>query len=81
MDSREKIRRQISIARRETLTVVEIVWGASPQWPFVRSQLLRILGERGLEGRLLGFGQDDGTNIEKNQGRDEQWEIKGTRRR
>ncbi|MGK5086318.1 hypothetical protein WDW86_02070 [Bdellovibrionota bacterium FG-2] len=44
--------RLISILRREQLALIESVYGQTPQWEFVRSQMLRLLGERGFEGEL-----------------------------
>lgn len=47
--------KQISIARRELLGAVEAVYGDTSQWRYIRGQILRALGERGLEGRLRVF--------------------------
>ena len=51
-----QLKRQISISRREIVSLVEAVYGTSSQWEYVRSQLLTLLGDKGLEGgvsRLL----------------------------
>lgn len=58
-------KRQISIARREILAIVEAVYGETPQWGFVRGKLLAALGDRGLEGavqRVLRENQDGRCN-------------------
>lgn len=64
METFQEVLRHISVARHEILSVVDAVYGGTPQWPFVRSQLLRILGERGLEGRVGEYVKGAGAAVE-----------------
>lgn len=52
----EKFKRVRSIVqqiRDLILADVELEIGDSPRWPHVRSRLLKYLGDRGLEGRIV----------------------------
>ncbi len=40
--------------RNEILNIVQAAV-SDQKWPFIRSRILRSLGEKGLEGRLLGL--------------------------
>ncbi len=70
--SKDAALRDVAIARRKILALVEGVFGNSSQWPFIRTQLLTILGERGLQGAIdkafEGIG-NDGDRNHQNSGR------------
>lgn len=54
------IGRAVSICRREVLSLLEAVYGGTQQWSFIRSRVLTLLGDRGLEGRIIGIlGEED----------------------
>lgn len=42
-------------ARGETIDLLELVLGKSEQWPALRSRILRIFGDRGLEGSVVSL--------------------------
>lgn len=42
-------------ARGETIDLLELVLGQSPQWPSLRSRVLRIFGDRGLEATAISL--------------------------
>lgn len=46
----DDIIREIRKARGETTDLLELAVGASDQWPTYRARILRIFGDRGLEG-------------------------------
>lgn len=54
----QKIIEEIRRSRGFTLDVVELVIGDSPEWKMVRSRLLKIFGERGLEQKILEIMSD-----------------------
>lgn len=58
----QKIIEEIRRSRGFTLDIVELVLGDSPDWKMVRSRLLKIFGERGLEQKILEImsGDSDG---------------------
>lgn len=59
----QKIIEEIRRSRGFTLDVVELVIGDSPEWKMVRSRLLKIFGERGLEQRVHQIlTEDDESN-------------------
>jgi hypothetical protein len=60
VDLSKELQREVSISRREIVTLIEAVYGQTPQWNFVRSQLLTLLGDRGLEGNLKGVIRENG---------------------
>lgn len=47
-----KLLETIEFYRGLVLDSVELELGESPQWKRLRSRLLKILGDRGLEGRI-----------------------------
>ncbi|MGE3758338.1 MAG: hypothetical protein AB7H97_11310 [Pseudobdellovibrionaceae bacterium] len=55
----KKIIEEIRRSRGFTLDIVELVLGDSPEWKMVRSRLLKIFGERGLEQRVLQIFSDE----------------------
>ena len=55
----QKIIEEIRRSRGFTLDVVELVLGDSPEWKMVRSRLLRVFGERGLEQRVVQILSDE----------------------
>ena len=48
-----KIHSVIEQVRGLLLDDIELELGDSPRWPYVRSRLLKYLGDRGLEGRII----------------------------
>lgn len=46
----------IKAARRQLLETVQFAYGSMPQWPFIRSRLLRIFGDSGLEQESQDYG-------------------------
>lgn len=44
---------EIDSCRSQILDLVELECGDSPRWNFLRSRLLRCLGDGGLQGKLL----------------------------
>lgn len=55
----QKIIEEIRRSRGFTLDIVELVLGDSPEWKMVRSRLLKIFGERGLEQKILQIMTSD----------------------
>ena len=49
-------------ARGETIYLLELVVGKSPQWTTLRSRVLRIFGDRGLEATAISLLEDRTTN-------------------
>ena len=54
MQNRE-LKSIVSRKRKDILTLIEVAFGDSPRWPSVRTQLLNLLGDRGLENELLNY--------------------------
>ncbi len=48
---------EIRKARKLTLNLTESFLGTHPQWSFIRSRLLQIFGEHGLESLVKELGQ------------------------
>lgn len=40
----------VAKARKEILDIVEMAYGDSQRWPFVRARILKVFGRNGLEG-------------------------------
>lgn len=49
----EALSHTIAATRKQLLDVIELAFGDSPKWPVVRSRVLDLLGESGLEGALV----------------------------
>lgn len=49
---REKVVESISYYGGLTLDLFEAQLGHTKEWPFIRSRLLKIFGDRGLKGRV-----------------------------
>ena len=48
--------------RKQVLDLLELAFREHPQWPYVRSRVLRALGKSGLEGVLDRYsGKNSGT--------------------
>lgn len=47
-----KLEQTISFYRGMVLDCVENVLDGDPEWPATRSKLLKVLGDRGLEGKI-----------------------------
>jgi hypothetical protein len=44
----KEVEKEIKLARKKTLNLIESAFGDSPKWPFLRSQILKIFGTQGL---------------------------------
>jgi hypothetical protein len=57
---------QTGITRTQVLEMLEEAIGDSPKWSYVRSRILGIFGERGLQGKLrrmaAPIGDQEGMN-------------------
>lgn len=53
MMERKIIEHEVKRARKRTLDLIETAYGATSNWPFIRSQILNIFGKNGLESVLL----------------------------
>ena len=49
----KKIHLIVEQVRSLILDDIELELGESPRWPYIRSRLLKYLGDRGLEGRIV----------------------------
>lgn len=58
----DKLVQAIRKARGETIDLLELVLGQSPQWPSLRSRVLRIFGDRGLEATAISLLENCSTN-------------------
>jgi len=60
---KSRLLEHLAVSRREILGLTEAVYGTTTQWMYVRSQLLSLLGDRGLAGKIeceLGKGPGNG---------------------
>lgn len=44
----KEVEKEIKVARKKTLNLIESAIGDSPKWPFLRSQILKIFGNQGI---------------------------------
>ena len=61
-NKQDQLVQAIRKARGETIDLLELVVGKSHQWPALRSRVLRIFGDRGLEAKAICLLQDHVTN-------------------
>lgn len=54
--------REVDLARTMILNAVEINCGSGGNWPLLRATLLKLLGDRGLHGRLKALLSKGGQN-------------------
>lgn len=60
--NKQRVAFEIKKARKITLDLVESFLGTHPQWSFIRSKLLQVFGQHGLEILLKEVEQMDKEN-------------------
>lgn len=64
--NKQRVAFEIKKARKLTLDFVESFLGTHPQWSFIRSKLLQVFGQHGLEVLLKEVEQMDKENQDAN---------------